>query len=90
MAALLIVFPLGQGTVVPQSFNELLNSIEAADGRPQILNGQPAPALGDTLRAPRQNEFHFFFGSKNKYEMAEKHFDKNSRNLRQNHMSTTT
>ena len=74
MAALPIVFPFGQGAVVPQSFDKFLNSIEAADGRPQILNGQPAPGLADALRARRHNEFHSFFGSKNKYGMAEKTF----------------
>ena len=76
MAALPIVFPFGQGAVVPQSFDKLLNSIKAADGRPQILNCQPAPGLADALRALRHNEFRSFFGLKNKYGMAEKHFDK--------------
>ena len=73
MAALPIAFPFGQGAFVPHSFDKFLNSIKAADGRPQILNSQPAPGLADALRALRQNKFHFF-GSKNKYGMAEKTF----------------
>ena len=75
MAALPILFPFGQGAIVPQSFDKMLNSIKAADGRPQIFNGQPAPGLADALRTLRHNEFNSFFGSKNKYGMAEKHFD---------------
>ena len=90
MVALSLAIPFRQGVVVPQSFEELLDSIGAADDLPPILNGKPAPGFTDALRALKKNEFHSFFGSKNKYGIAEKHFDKNSRNLRQNHMSTTT
>ena len=79
MAALLIAIPFGQGAVVPQSLNELLDAIEASVGQPQILNGQPAPDLADALRALRQNEFHSFFGSKNTYGMEEKYFCKEFR-----------
>ena len=90
MTALPIAIPFGQGAVVPQSFDELVNSIEVVDGRPQILNGQPAPGLVEALKALRQNEFYSFFGSKNKYGMEEKKSTKKSGNLRQHHMSTTT
>ena len=61
MAALPLAIPFGQGAVVPQSLDKLLDSIKASDGQPQILNGQPAPGLADALRALRQNEFHSFF-----------------------------
>ena len=36
MVALPLVIPFEQGTIVPQSFDESFDSIEAADGRPQI------------------------------------------------------
>ena len=71
MAALPIVLPFGQGAVVPQSFDELLDSIEAADDQPPIVNGKPAPGLADALKALKKNEFHSFFGSKNTYGMEE-------------------
>ena len=51
MIALPLAIPFGQGAVVPQSFEELLDSIEAVDNRPPILNGKPAPGFADVLRA---------------------------------------
>ena len=79
MATLPRAIPFGQRAVVPQSFDELLDSIEAADDRPPILNGKPAPGLADALRALKKNEFHSFFGTKNKYGMEGKHFNKDFR-----------
>ena len=76
MVALPLSIPFGQGAVVPQSFDKLLDFFEAADGRPPIFNAKPAPGLADALRALKQNEFHSFFGTKNKYGMEEKHFHK--------------
>ena len=90
MAALPLAIPFGQGAVVPQSFDELLDSIEAANDRPPILNGKPAPGLADALRALKKNEFHSFFGTKNKYGMEKTPFHKDFRKQQQNHMSTTT
>ena len=76
MVALPLAIPFGQGAVVLQSFDKLLDSIEAADDQPPILNGKPALGLEDALRALKKNEFHSFFGTKNKYGMEEKHFHK--------------
>ena len=81
MATLPLVIPFGQGAVVPQSFYELIDSIEAADDRPQILNGKPAPGLADALKALKKNEFHSFFGTKNKYGMEEKYFHKDFKKI---------
>ena len=62
MIALSHAIPFGQGAVVPQSFYELLNSIEAADNKPPILNGKLALGLADALRALQKNEYFSFFG----------------------------
>ena len=61
MVALPLLILFGQGAFVPQSFKELLNSIEAADDKPPILNGKPAPGFVDALRALQKNKFHSFF-----------------------------
>ena len=50
-------FPFGQGAVVPQSFDELLNSIESVDNKQPILNGKPAPGVADALRALKNYDF---------------------------------
>ena len=74
MVALPRGFPFGQGAVVPQSFEELINSIESADDKPPILNGIPAPGLADALRALKKNEYHSFFGKSKLYGADKKRF----------------
>ena len=92
MATLPSAIPFGQGAIVPQSFDELLISIESEIAKPTILNGEPTPGIADALRALKKNEFNFFFGKSKKYG-AEKnlfHKEKTSRNLLQTHLSTPT
>ena len=79
MTALPLAIPFGQGAVVPHDFDELIASIEAPDNRPQILNGKPAPGLANALRALRKNEFHSFYGTKNKFGMDKNISTKTSR-----------
>ena len=52
---------------MPQSFDELLNSIESAIKKTTILNGKPVPSVADALRALKKNEFNSFFGKSKKY-----------------------
>ena len=67
MATLPRAFPYGQGAVVSQSFDKLLNSIESALNKPPILNSKPAPGVADALRVLKKNEFFFFFCMAKKY-----------------------
>ena len=76
MTAWPIAIPFGQGAVVPHNFDALIASIEAADDRPQILNGKPAPGVVDALKALKKNGFHSYYGTKNKFGMEKKHFSK--------------
>ena len=80
MAPLPRAIPFGQGAAVPQSFDELLNSVESAIAKPTILNGEPAPGLADALRALKKNEFYSFFGKSKKYGADRKSSIKTSRN----------
>ena len=82
MATLPCVFPYGQGAEVPQSFEDLLKSIDSSDGSPQILNGKPCPGVADALRALEKNDFNSFFGQDNGYGAAKGLFHvKNFKNI---------
>ena len=81
MAALLRAIPFGQGAVVPQSFDELLNTVEPAIARPTILNGKPAPGLADALRALKKNEYYSFFGKSKLYGANKNDFHKDFKKL---------
>ena len=76
MAILPCLFPYGQGAEVPQSFEDLLKSIESSDSSPQILNGKPCPGVADALRALEKNDFNSFFGQDNKFGAAKSVFQK--------------
>ena len=86
-------FPFGQGAVVPQSFEEMLDLIESDN--PTILNGTPAPGLADAMRALEKNEYHSFFGkpttkTPNLYGMEKSLSIMISVRKRKNQLSTTT
>ena len=81
MATLPRAILFGQGAVVPQSFDELLNSVESAIAKPLILNGKPLPGVADALRALKKNEFHSFFGKSKKYGADKNVFHKDFKKL---------
>ena len=90
MTAWPIGIPFGQGAVVPHDFDNLIASMGAADNRPQFFNGKPAPGVADALKVLKKNEFHSFYGTKNKFGMDKIISAKTSRRKRNNYVSTTT
>ena len=74
MATFPCAFPYGQGAVVSQLFDDLLNSIKSADNSPLILNGKQAPGVADALRALKKNDSNSFFGQDNSFGAAKKEF----------------